>query len=289
MTTQSTLSLLALLLILVAVVFLVVFWPRMRITRIQKQAFPELWQKTLIARLPFIGRIPLAEQEQLKFLIKVFLASKKFYGCAGQKINDDIRVTVAAQACLLLLNQNRTPYPDLDSILIYPSTFVATREVANELGLVSTNHIAMLGESWSQGKVVLAWDNVKKGVMNLQDGQNVVLHEFAHQLDHESGSTNGAPVLSTRGAYRSWAHVFSGEFEELQKDAARGRHSLMDHYGATNPAEFFAVATETFFERPKEMAAYHQELYQQLRDYYKLDPEPWQHDHTGETKYQRHQ
>ncbi len=247
----------------------------MRITRIQKRAFPESWHQTLTDRLPFVARVPLAEQEQLKFLIKVFLADKEFYGCAGQEINDDIRVTVAAQACLLLLNQDRTPYPDLDSILIYPSTFVATREFANELGLVSTNHIAILGQSWSQGKVVLAWDNVKKGVMNLQDGQNVVLHEFAHQLDHESGSTNGAPVLNTRGAYRSWAHVFSEEFEELQKDAVRGRHSLLDHYGATNPAEFFAVATETFFERPKEMAAYHQELYQQLKDYYKLDPRNW--------------
>ena len=276
MTTQAIISLIALLLILVAVVFRVLFWPHMRITRIQKRAFPESWHQTLIDRLPFVARIPLAEQEQLKFLIKVFLADKEFYGCAGQEIDDDIRVTVAAQACLLLLNQDRTPYPNLDSILIYPSTFVATREVANELGLVSTNHIAMLGESWSQGKVVLAWDNVKKGVMNLQDGQNVVLHEFAHQLDHESGSTNGAPVLNTRGAYRSWAHVFSEEFEELQKDAVRERHSLLDHYGATNPAEFFAVATETFFERPKEMAAYHQELYQQLKDYYKLDPGKWQ-------------
>lgn len=275
MTTQATISLLILLLILAAVLFRVIFWPRMRIARIQKKPFPESWQQTLIDRLPFVVNIPRAEQEQLQFLIKLFLADKKFYGCAGQGINDDIRVTVAAQACLLILNQDRTPYPDLDSILIYPSTFVATREVANELGLVSTNHIAMLGESWSQGKVVLAWDNVQKGVMNLQDGQNVVLHEFAHQLDHESGSTNGAPVLNTRGAYKSWAHVFGEEFEELQKDAARGKQSLMDHYGATNPAEFFAVATETFFERPKQMAAYHQELYQQLKDYYKLDPGKW--------------
>ena len=275
MTLQATISLLILLLILALVVFWVVFWPRMRILRIQKQAFPAPWQETLIERLPFVTKIPTAEQEQLKFLIKAFLADKKFYGCAGQEIDDDIRVTVAAQACLLIMNQGRTPYPDLDSILIYPSTFVATREVANELGLVSTNHIAMLGESWSQGKVVLAWDNVQKGVMNLQDGHNVVLHEFAHQLDHESGSTNGAPVLNTRGAYRSWAHIFSEEFEELQKDAVRGRHSLMDHYGATNPAEFFAVATETFFEQPKQMVVYHHELYQQLKDYYKLDPGKW--------------
>ena len=147
MTTQAIISLLVLLLILVAVVFRVLFWPRIRITRIQKRAFPESWHQTLIDRLPFVARVPLAEQEQLKFLIKVFLADKEFYGCAGQEIDDDIRVTVAAQACLLLLNQDRTPYSNLDSILIYPSTFVVTREVANEPGLVSTNHIAMLGES----------------------------------------------------------------------------------------------------------------------------------------------
>lgn len=275
MTTQSILSLLFLLFILLAVIFRVLFWPRLRLSRIEKKDFPKAWQQTLIDRLPFVAKLPITEQKQLQLLIKIFLADKTFYGCAGQEIDDDIRVTVAAQACLLILNQARTPYPSLKSILVYPSTFVATREVANELGLVSTDHIAMLGESWSQGKVVLAWDNVEKGVLNLQDGQNVVLHEFAHQLDHESGATNGAPVLSTRGAYRSWAHSLSEEFEELQKDAARRKHSLMDHYGATNPAEFFAVATETFFERPREMASHHQELYQQLKNYYKLDPGQW--------------
>jgi len=153
MTTQSIISLLVLLLILVAAIFRVVFWPRLRIARIRKRAFPEAWQQTLLERLPFVARIPLPEKEQLQFLIKVCLADKSFYGCAGQEIDDDIRVTVAAQACLLILNQKREPYPELDSILIYPSTFVATREVANELGLVSTNHIAMLEESWSQGKV----------------------------------------------------------------------------------------------------------------------------------------
>ncbi len=276
MATQTSISLLIIVLIVIAVGFWVLFWPRIRTARIKSKQFPVAWQQILMRRLPFVAGIPMAEQEQLQTLINLFLADKTFYGCAGQKIDDDIRVTVAAQACLLLLNQDRTPYPDLHSILIYPSTFVATREVANELGLVSTNHIAMLGESWSQGKVVLAWDNVEHGVMNLRDGQNVVLHEFAHQLDHESGSTNGAPLLSTRGAYKSWAHVFSEEFEELQSDAVYGKKSLMDHYGATNPAEFFAVATETFFERPKEMATHHQALFQQLKEYYKLDPTDWQ-------------
>jgi Mlc titration factor MtfA (ptsG expression regulator) len=276
--TQSTIALLILLLIVAGVIFRVLFWPTVRIAHIKKQPFPAPWQLTLEKRLAFVAKMPLTQQQQLRCLIKIFLADKTFYGCGGQKIDDDIRVTIAAQACLLVLNQDRTPYPDLHSILVYPSTFVATRDVANELGLVSTSHIALLGESWSQGKVVLAWDNVEKGVMNLTDGHNVVLHEFAHQLDHESGSTNGAPVLHTRGAYRSWAHVFSDEFTELQKDATRGRHSLLDHYGATNPAEFFAVATETFFEQPRQMATHHEELYLQLKDYYKLDPSNWSDD-----------
>ena len=275
METRYIIFLCLLLLLALAVIYRVFFWPKVRLSRIEKQAFPDAWLLILENRLPFVSKMPPAQQERLQLLIKVFLADKEFYGCAGQEITDDIRVTVAAQACLLLLNQDRVPYPDLNAILVYPSTFVATREVANELGLVSTNHIAMLGESWSQGKVVLAWDNVEKGVVNLQDGQNVVLHEFAHQLDHESGSTNGAPLLHTQGAYRCWAHIFSEEFTELQQDAARGRQGLLDHYGATNPAEFFAVATETFFEKPNEMAINHKELYAQLKQYYRLDPGEW--------------
>ena len=272
---RSQFFVLLLLLIVVAVVFRSFFWPRIRIARIQKRPFPAAWQEILSGRLPFVHKLPNEQLEQLQLLIKVFLNDKKFYGCAGQEIDDDIRVTIAAQACLLLLNQGRVPYPDLQSVLVYPSTFVATREVANEHGFVSTDHIALLGESWSQGKVILAWDNVEKGVKNLRDGRNVVLHEFAHQLDHESGATNGAPVLNTRGAYKSWAHVFSEEFETLQKRADHGSHTLLDHYGAKNPAEFFAVATETFFERPREMAAHHQELFQELKEFYRLDPGQW--------------
>lgn len=275
MTTQATLSLLALLLIVIATVFRVMLWPHLRIKRIQRRPFPDAWQRTINERLSFVAAFSSADQEQLRLLIKVFLADKTFYGRAGQQIDDEIRVTIAAQACLLVLRQNRIPYPDLNSILVYPSTFTATRQVADELGLVSTQHIAMLGESWSQGKVVLAWDSVEKGVINFNDGQNVVLHEFAHQLDHESGATNGAPLLKTRGGYQSWAHIFSDEFAELQQDARRGRRSLLDHYGATNPAEFFAVATETFFERPKELKAHHRELYDELRNYYGLEPGEW--------------
>ena len=133
----------------------------------------------------------------------------------------------------------------------------------------------LLGESWSSGKVILAWDNVLHGSRNFVDGQNVVLHEFAHQLDSESGSTNGAPILVGKNCLRTWASTLSEEFEELQKDAWKGKRSLIDHYGATNPAEFFAVATETFFEKPHQMARHHEELFEVLECYYRIDPRDW--------------
>lgn len=275
MTIPSIIALTTLLLIVIAVVFRVIYWPQLRLKLIYRQEFPDNWLEILRRRLLFYPNLPENLQHQLQNLIKVFLHDKRFVGCGGQEINDEIRVTIAAQACLLLLNRNSSQYDQLQSVLVYPSTFVAIRQVRDELGLVSTTHTELLGESWSQGKVVLAWDNVENGVLNLQDGHNVVLHEFAHQLDHETGATNGAPVLQTRGAYKSWAQVFSKEFEELQQQALHQQQSLMDHYGATNPAEFFAVATETFFERPLQMHRNHEELYRELVDFYRVDPAGW--------------
>lgn len=275
MTIPSIIALTTLLLIVIAVVFRVIYWPQLRLKLIYRQEFPDNWLEILRRRLLFYPNLPEYLQHQLQNLIKVFLHDKRFVGCGGQEINDEIRVTIAAQACLLLLNRNSSQYDQLQSVLVYPSTFVAIRQVRDELGLVSTTHTELLGESWSQGKVVLAWDNVENGVLNLQDGHNVVLHEFAHQLDHETGATNGAPVLQTRGAYKSWAQVFSKEFEELQQQALHQQQSLMDHYGATNPAEFFAVATETFFERPLQMHRNHEELYRELVDFYRVDPAGW--------------
>jgi len=275
MPVSSQLALLVLSLVVVGVIFRIIYWPGIRLKRIAKQEFPAKWLEIVQRRLPFFHSLPDLSQRSLKDLIKVFINDKHFVGCAGQEINDEIRVTIAVQACLLILNRTNNPYQKLHLVLVYPSTFVATREVRDELGLVSTNHIAMLGESWGQGKVVLAWDNVEMGVRNLTDGHNVVLHEFAHQLDNESGSHNGAPVLATRGAYRSWAHVFTNEFEGLQKEAMKGKKGLLDHYGATNPAEFFAVASETFFEQPLKMRKSHRELFEELVNFYQLDPSSW--------------
>lgn len=275
MANESLLALSVLFIVVAATIFYVGFWPRLRLRSITSKPFPAAWKETVANRLPFFELFPQALKERFENQIKVFLRDKQFIGCAGQEIDDEIRVTIAAQACLLILNRNSNPYRKLNAVLVYPSTFVATRQVRDDLGLVSTTQTAMLGESWSQGKVVLAWDNVEAGARNLSDGQNVVLHEFAHQLDNESGAHNGAPVLSTSGAYQSWAHVLTDEFQRLQKKAARGRKGLIDHYGATNPAEFFAVTTETFFERPQEMYHSHRELFEELASFYKLDPRDW--------------
>lgn len=275
MNSTSLIVLIALFLIVIAVAIYLFVWPDYRLRRLYNAPFPAPWMDILKKRLVFFEKLPQATQIQLQNLIKGFINDKTFLGCNGQLIDDDIRVTVAAQACLLILNRNSNLYRNLKSILIYPSTFYATREIRDELGLVSTNYSAMLGESWSLGKVVLAWDNVEKSVLDWNDGHNVVLHEFAHQLDSESGSTNGAPILQTRSAYKNWAHVFSAEFTELQAAAVGNNASLIDHYGATNPAEFFAVATETFFELPAQMHQHHQELYKELQDFYQLDPASW--------------
>ena len=160
-------------------------------------------------------------------------------------------------------------------IIVYPAAFVVERPEGGPGGTVQHGRKGLLGESWSNGKVILAWDHVLHGSRNFVDGQNVVLHEFAHQLDSESGSTDGAPILVGANCLRTWASTLSGEFEELQRDAWRGRRSLMDHYGASNPAEFFAVATETFFEKPSQLKKKHPELYRELRGFYKTDPLNW--------------
>ncbi|MEX1034238.1 MAG: M90 family metallopeptidase [Cellvibrionaceae bacterium] len=249
------------------------FWPRYRRKRMLTQPFPEEWERILDRRLSIYGKLPAALQTQLQDLIKVFIGSKTFIGCAGQEINDEIKVVIAAQACLLLLNRPTYEYPELRAIYVYPTAFRATREVQDELGLVSTESRDLLGESWDTGKVILAWDDVDKGVRNFTDGYNVVLHEFAHQLDHESGIANGAPLLYTKAAYKSWAYVFGREFENLQN--SQPGQSIIDYYGASDPAEFFAVATETFFEEPLKLYEHHRELFEQLRDYYRLDPRDW--------------
>ena len=257
------------------------------------------WRTTLRKRVPLYRQLPAELQHQLRRRILVFLAEKPFLGCAGLAVTDEMRVTIAAQACLMRLNRGGPLFPELKQILVYPGAFVVDRLHPEAGGVLREQRRALAGESWSQGQVILSWQDVLEGARVADDGHNVVLHEFAHQLDQESGSANGAPRLGSRAAQARWADVMGREFTALQERIrarevlqaraaaqwswfgasepapAPGPVDLISDYGATNEAEFFAVVTEVFFEQAGALAERHPALFALLRDYYGVDPRQW--------------
>lgn len=246
-----------------------------RRARLRAQPFPGPWRQVL-QRLPFVQRLPADLQLQLKAHIQVFLAEKPFIACGGIDLTDTMRVTIAAQACMLLFGRDTGYFPNLRQILVYPGPFVVERAQAVGVGVMQDLRQVLSGESWSQGQIVLSWQDVQNGVADPGDGRNVVIHEFAHQLDQESGQANGAPALGSHRSYRDWSQVFGDEFAALQQRVASGHDGgLLSDYGATNPGEFFAVASEAFFEQATRMALEHPALFEQLRRYYGVDPLSW--------------
>jgi hypothetical protein len=206
----------------------------------------------------------------------VFLAEKHFEGAGGLELTDEIRLTIAAQACLLLLHRDTDYYPRLKSIIVYPSTYVVSGERFIGDGVYEDGEEPLLGHTSSTlSALVLTWDATLGGARDPRDGDNLVFHEFAHQLDYESGDSNGTPPLGSNQRYASWARVLGAEYEQLRQLSEKGEKSVLDEYGAENPAEFFAVATEAFFERPAELRARHTALYEELRAFYEQDPLTW--------------
>ncbi|HEY1044302.1 MAG TPA: M90 family metallopeptidase [Telluria sp.] len=251
------------------------FYPRWRLRRVLAQPMAPEREAILVRNLPVYGRMPAELQAQLRRLVTQFLHQKKFVGCAGLEVTEEMRVTIAGQACLLLLNRPSRVYPGLYTVLLYPSAFLVPRNRPDEAGVVTETREDLLGESWSDGRVILSWDHVLRGARDWTDGHNVVLHEFAHQLDAESGSNNGAPYLGHPSSYRKWAQVLTRDFQVLRQQAWFSQQSVLDHYGAQSPAEFFAVATETFFEKPYQLAERHPDLYEEFMKYYRVDPRDW--------------
>lgn len=222
-----------------------------------------------------VRRMPADLQAQLQGHIQVFLAEKAFIGCEGQAITDEVRVTVAAQACLLLLNRPTDYYPRLRQILVYPRAFWVPHTQPDEHGLVHADDELRAGESWDEGQVILAWDETRDSARIPDDAFNVALHEFAHQLDAENGLSNGAPDLGSPQRHARWAEVMRRAFTALQDQLARGEETVLDPYAATDPVEFFAVATEAFFERASDLAQADPDLYAELAGFYRVDPARW--------------
>lgn len=243
--------------------------------RVKARPFPPAWNAILHANVPYIQCLSDADRRELIDHIKVFLAEKTFEGCAGLVMTDEIRVTIAAQACVLLLHRDTDYYPDLWTVLVYPSSYIVPAKTPIGNGLVLEAAEYRAGESWHRGSLVLSWRDVQAGSAQPCDGRNVVFHEFAHQLDSESGAVEGAPALEGRSAYAAWASVLGREFQSLMNDLRQHRPTLLGAYAAKNPAEFFAVVTEVFFERPLELRQLHPELYEQFKSFYKQDPAAW--------------
>jgi Mlc titration factor MtfA (ptsG expression regulator) len=227
-------------------------------------------------------RLDTQDRERLDGMIQVFLDEKTFEGGQDLEITEEIRVTIAAQACILLLGLNpKRIYPGLKSIIVYPSTYVATQRSVGPGGVVTESNAPRAGESWNQttgwgasagGPVILSWCDVLRGGADVNDGHTVVYHEFAHQLDGQATGMDGAPPLPSRSRYIAWARVLGEEFKNLRRDLMMRQPTEIRAYGATNPAEFFAVATETYFERSDALRARHPELYDQLKQFYDWEP-----------------
>jgi Mlc titration factor MtfA (ptsG expression regulator) len=247
---------------------------RRRRRRLLAAPFPADWLAHLRRNVAAYEILTGAEQARLRDDLRVFIAEKSWEGCGGLSVTDEVRVSIAAQACLLLLGVEHDYFAHVQTVLVYPTAYRSPDGEVGPDGVVREG-IGRHGEAWRGGPVVLAWDEVRAGGQNHRDGRNVVLHEFAHQLDFLDGLIDGTPPLRDAEQYREWQRVMTAEFDRLRADVGRGRATVLDAYGATDPAEFFAVATECFFEKPRQLQERHPEVYGALRGYYCQDPACW--------------
>jgi MtfA peptidase len=241
--------------------------------RLRAQPFPRDWMRMIERNVPFFRRLSANDQAELLGHTQVFLAEKRFEGCGGLAITDEIRMTIAAQACLLLLHRKTDYFPRLLTILVYPSAYMVEERRQIEDHVWEEGTMTRLGETGRRmGSLVLSWEAAKSGAADPSDGKNVILHEFAHQLDYENYAADGVPELATREQQLSWREVMRAEFASLRAADETGIPTLLDTYGATDPAEFFAVATEAFFERPHALCTRHPKMYAELQRYFHQNP-----------------
>lgn len=239
------------------------------------------WRELIARDAPVTRNLPEEDWDTLLSLVADFLRGKTFEGRGGVDVTEEMRLLIAAQACLLILHLNVGCYPRVRSVLVYPETFVPRR--ASLDGRLYEGPLAppmpLLGEFVS-GVVVLSWESVEQGT----PGGNVVLHEFAHELDRQDGYVDGIPLLEPPSSTRTWTRVLNEHYLELRRHVAEGRETVLSAYGATNRAEFFAVATESFFTRPGVLQASHPVLYAELREFYRQDPAAWARSTPGEVE-----
>jgi MtfA peptidase len=243
--------------------------------KILEAPFPPAWEEMLQHNVAHYCMLTDAERAHLRALIQVFIAEKDWEGCGGLELTDEIRVTISGQACLLLLGLPHNYYRNVESVIVYPSTVVPPQQkpgfFENVDGPIETAH-PILGQAFQQGPLILVWDAALHGGRHPELGHNVVYHEFAHKLDMLDGAADGTPPLRDRAEYRDWVQTCSREYLRLRREVEHDRKTFLNSYGAVNEAEFFAVATEQFFDQPRLMIKHAPDLYRVLKEYYRQDP-----------------
>jgi MtfA peptidase len=247
------------------------WWKRRRRRQLLAQPFPEAWLAHLHNNVRHYRFLNETEKARLRDDLRVFIAEKNWEGCGGLQMTDEIKVTIAAHAMLLVLGMEHNYFDRVLSILVYPHGFKDPTPKWGRDGMIHQGGPGNLGEAWYRGPVVLSWQAVRDDSRHPGRGANVVFHEFAHQLDMLDGVIDGTPPLKDKEQYRRWHDVMSGEYQQLLDASARGQATLIDQYGTTNEAEFFAVSTECFFNHPVEMQRGHPRMYELLRDYFRQD------------------
>jgi Mlc titration factor MtfA (ptsG expression regulator) len=245
--------------------------------RLRSQPVPPDWVRILTRTFPLYPLLPPVDQQELHGHLQVFLAEKEFEGVNGLVLTDEMRVTVAANACLLLLHRESDYYPGLSTVVLYPGEYVGRRVEVDETGIVREEDEVRSGESWVGGSLVLSWEDVRLGGQEGCEDYNVVIHEFAHQWDLLDGITEPVPLFGRKSARRLWAEYLQEDFAWLCAEVDGGNEeTLLDPYAVESPAEFFAVTTEAFFQLPLALQQWHPRVYDGLCRYFRQDPASWE-------------
>lgn len=248
------------------------WWKTRRRRKLRSLPFPADWEETLLHDFSDWHRINDAERQSIREFLQVFIKEKNWEGCGGLEMTDRVQVVVSAQVGLMVLGLTDYYFDHVLSILVYPDAYRAPNSTRNRTGVVDDRGSARMGEAWWQGPVILSWRHSLEGARNL-DSENLVCHEFAHQLDMMNGQfVDGTPPLDSEEQYQVWTTAMTQGYEELKKRLRNRQPSILRRYGLTNPGEFFAVSTEAFFAAPEELFEDYPDVYEALRSFYGQDP-----------------
>lgn len=245
-------------------------WRRARVLR--RHPLPGRSWSRVVRRLRVLDGLDADELARLREWSTLFLHEKSIVGARGLRLTDTMRISIAAQASLLILNLDIDYFRDIVEIVLYPDSFVVPRDEYDESGVVHSARHVLAGESWEQGPVILSWADAKPGAYPFGAGTNVVIHEFAHKLDMLSGSANGMPPLHRDMDPASWTRVFGEAYGALRAQLDRRQQTVIDPYAAESPGEFYAVVSEAFFEQPQLVREQLPAVYRELSLFYRQDP-----------------